>query len=163
MPSVSSCLSPSTGATSSPSNSPATNGEKDLDSGTGSASDATMTDKPFMAKHGHQPLVASYPQSSKPASKLATHSQMHSIQASSELKAEQFDQKAESQIDKKTDMLIDSLAGPSASNDDFFLDNKIGMPGLDNNCELNIDNLGSVDDFGLSGELGLDQDPFSLD
>lgn len=153
MPSVSSCLSPSTGATSSPSNSPATNGEKDLDSGTGSASDATMTDKPFMAKHGHQPLVA-YPQSSKPASKLATHSQTHSIQASSELKAEQ--------IDKKTDLLIDSLAGPSASNDDFLFDNKIDMPGLDN-CELNIDNLASVDDFGLSGELGLDQDPFSLD
>ena len=36
------------------------NGEKDLDSGMGSASDTTMTDKPFMAKHGHQPPIASY-------------------------------------------------------------------------------------------------------
>ena len=36
------------------------------------------------------------------------------------------------------------------------------MPGLDN-CDLNLDTLASVDDLGLSAELGLDQDPFSLD
>ena len=58
--------------------------------------------------------------------------------------------------------VIDSLAGPSASNDDFRFDQQIEMPGLDN-CDLNLDTLASVDDLGLSAELGLDQDPFSLD